>query len=303
MKKLIIRIVGFAVSNALLLLFACEIGLPEPASTPLYKREIIESHLDAETLVLGSSHAAMGIIPRDLRGSAVSLANPSQDLYYDCELARRYIPRMPRLRRVIVEISFFSWEGGVSNGIDAYREVLYYRVFGIPPQHWSWRTGYYSRIACYGFSRAALWLKDPNRFDAVGWLKRVGTLDAASGKVAAARHLSSMRMEEAPRNLERVASVVRDCRSRGIEVVLVTLPSHPSYNSELDVAAWRRMREATRRLCAESGLRHLDYQEDARFAAEDFADGDHLNVAGARKFTPILELELERSAVTAQARP
>src|SRR5208283_4385090 len=204
MKQLLLKVLVFVAFNALLF-FACEWLMPEPASSLGYKRQIAETHLDADTLILGSSHALHGIVPRCLEGSAVNLANTSQDLYYDCEIARLYVSRMHRLRRVVLVVSFFTWEYVLSRSVESWRDELYFHVFGIPPQHWSWKLGYFSRIACYGPVRAVGFRQDPNPFGPDGWSQSNGTMNPKSGKIAADRHLSTMSLEEMPINVERAA--------------------------------------------------------------------------------------------------
>jgi hypothetical protein len=291
MKQLLLNVMLFVTFNAVWML-ACELLMPEPASSLRYKRQIADTHFDADTLILGSSHATDGVAPRFLHGAAVNLANISQDLYYDCEIARLYVPHMPRLRRLVLEASYLTWEYSLSRSTEHWRVEIYYHVFGIPPQHWSWRLGYYSRIASYGAARAACLRREPNIFDPDGWHQQNGTLDPRTGKSAADRHLSFMSQEETATNIERTAILVRDCRSRGVEVVLVTFPVHECYRKELNQEALQRMRKTTYRFCGENRVRHLDYFEDGRFTADDFADGDHLNVNGAEKFTRILESDL-----------
>src|SRR5437868_11806023 len=74
---------------------------PELPIVMTYKREVIERHLDAETVVLGASRSLFGVAPRLIPAEAVSLAGAAQDLYYDLALTRHYLPRMPRLKRVV----------------------------------------------------------------------------------------------------------------------------------------------------------------------------------------------------------
>lgn len=292
MPKLLIKLFLFVALNAGLLLAYDRIR-PAPPSSLGYKQQIAEAHHDADTLILGSSHAAMGIVPRYLEGSAVNLANVSQDLYYDCALAERYLPQMPKLRRVILEISYFTWEFALPRSIESWREELYYSVFKFPPQQWTWKPGYFCRLGAYGFERELFRSEtEPNPFDAEGWLHYNSTLNPESGKAAAARHFSSLHSEDLPANVERAARLVRECQGRGVDVVLVITPTHECYRCELDQPALRRMRETTERFRREQQVRVLDYFEDERFTTDDFADGDHLNGRGAERFTMLLQRDL-----------
>jgi hypothetical protein len=300
MRSLLVKVLIFAALNATLW-FAYEWKMPEPSSSIGYKRQIAETHLEADTLILGSSHATLGVVPRCLGAGAVNLANTSQDLYYDCAIAGLYLPRMPQLRRIVLEVSFFTWEYAISRSIEGWREELYYHALGIPPQYCSWKLGHYSRIAAYGTDRAIFGRREPNLFDREGWLGMDKTLDPKTGKTAADRHLSSMALEEIPTNVTRAAALVRKCTSRGVEAVLLTLPAHECYRVELNQGALKRMRDTTELFCSENRVRHFDYFSDGRFTTEDFADGDHLNARGAEKFTKILTRDLGAAAVSLRA--
>jgi hypothetical protein len=293
MRRLLVKIAIFAGAN-LLAGWGIVSNLVEVPTTATHKRAIIENNLEADTLVLGSSHALYAVAPLLMPGQVVNLANVSQDLYYDCELARRYIGRMPRLRRIILEISFFSWERSLGESDEKWRGDLYVHAFGIYPQKRTFRTGHYSQWAAFGWERVLGVRREPDPFDSRGWLRADGRLDCVSGKVAALRHLKSMRQSTLPVNQELTRGLIRTCRSRGIEVVLVTLPAHECYRRVLDAAVVARTRAATESIRREWDVRHFDYFADARFDDADYLDGDHLNTQGAEKFSRILATDLER---------
>jgi hypothetical protein len=294
MQKLLIKIAIFAGAN-LLAGWGIVSNLVDVPTTATYKRAIIENNLDADTLVLGSSHAVFDVAPRVMPGHVVNLANVSQDLYYDCQLARHYIGRMPRLKRVILEISFFSWERSLGESEEKWRGDLYVHAFGIYPQRWTFRTGHYSQWAAFGWERVLGVRRESDPFDSRGWLRGEGRIDCASGKVAARRHVKSMREATFPVNRDLARELIRLCGPRGIEVVLVTPPAHECYRRELDTAALVRTRAATESIRREFLLRHLDYFIDTRFDETDFLDSDHLNAHGAEKFSRILASDLEQS--------
>jgi hypothetical protein len=292
MQKLLVKIAIFAGAN-LLAGWGIVSNLVEVPTTATYKRAIIEKNLDADTLVLGSSHAVFDVAPLVMPGHVVNLANVSQDLYYDCELARRYLGRMPRLRRILLEISFFSWERSLGESEEKWRGDLYVHAFGIYPQKWTFRTGHYSQWAAFGWERVLGVRRESDPFDSRGWLRGEGRVDCATGKVAARRHLDSMREAILPTNLELVRALIGACRTRAIDVVLVTPPAHECYRRELDAAAIARTTAATESMRREFGVRHLDYFTDGRFDDADFFDGDHLNAYGAEKFSRILAADLD----------
>jgi hypothetical protein len=202
---------------------------------------------------------------------------------------------MLRLKRVILEISFFTWERSLGESEEKWRGDLYVHAFGIYPQRWTFRTGHFSQWAAFGWERVLGVRRENDPFDSRGWLRGEGRIDCASGKVAARRHVKSMRETTLPMNQDLARELIGLCRAREIEVVLVTPPAHECYRRELDAAALERTRGATDSIRREFRLRHLDFFIDARFDDDDYLDGDHLNAYGAEKFSRILASELEQS--------
>ena len=88
-------------------------------------------------LILGSSHSVMGIAPHLLSERAVNLAGATQDLYYSCALARRYVPQMPKLRVLVLEAEIWGWQALTERSVEQFRMPQYYFGFGIPPLCWS----------------------------------------------------------------------------------------------------------------------------------------------------------------------
>ncbi|MCX5660567.1 MAG: hypothetical protein NTW19_12710 [Planctomycetota bacterium] len=294
MRKLLIKATIFVLLN-LGLLIAVEAFWPEVVTTAVHKRRIIERQLDADTLILGTSHTLMGINPELLSGHAVNLANTAQDIYYDCALARLYTPRMPNLKRVIIEISFFTWEYSMENNPEWWRRDLYNFAFHIPPYHPGWDLRNHSRLAAFGYERVLLRQASPNPFRPDGWQPTTSPFQPGSGKNKADLYLQIRREAWAPINEGLVVDLVRDLAKRGVEVVLVQMPAHESYRKELQPEADLKTKESTRRVIEKTGVRFLDYLADPRFTIDDFVDGDHINEQGSRKFTKILDADLRAS--------
>ena len=293
MQKLLLKIVIFAGAN-LVVGWGIVSNLVDVPTTATYKRTIIENHLDADTLILGSSHAVFDVAPLAMPGHVVNLANVSQDVYYDCELARRYIGRMRQLKRVVLEISFFSWERSLGESEEKWRGDLYVHAFGIYPQKWTFRSGHYSQWAAFGWERVLGFRREDDPFDARGWLRGDGHVEMKSGRVAAQRHLKSMRESTLAGNQQLVRELVHACRALGIDVVFVTPPAHACYRRELNAPALARMQQATESFRRELDVSHLDYFTDPRFDDADYLDGDHLNARGAKKFSRILAADLDQ---------
>lgn len=115
------------------LLFYCEIRLRGFSTNYIEKRKFLESKLDSiKVLILGSSHAYLGINPDYLDIKGYNLAGVSQSLYYDNELYKKYIDKMPNLRIVLISISYFSlWYELYDNYIEDWRDYYYYHFWNV----------------------------------------------------------------------------------------------------------------------------------------------------------------------------
>jgi hypothetical protein len=279
----------------LALIVAQQWFLPEQATFAKYKRQVIERHLDAEVLILGASHSLVGIMPSLLDDDAVNLAGGAQDLYYCCALARRYLPRMRRLKLILLEVAIPTWLSSMDRSSESWRVPAYYFEFGISPPRWSLGSvrglaEFVARRPVFGTDQTDQWAQDP--FDDDGFYRVHRALDRTTGKPVAIQHVRYIRDEYARVHTADVINLVALCRRRGIEVVLVRLPGHACYRDELDQTSLARLQAMTDKLCAAAQVRYLDYFADVRFKDEHFNDCNHLNMNGATVFTKILARDL-----------
>ena len=97
------------------------------------KKSLLESASEeVEILTLGSSHGYRGILPELLGRRAFNLAATSQSIYYDVELAIKYLPNLPRLTTVVLPVSYFSLEYQLDQGAERWRCYYYYTFYSIP---------------------------------------------------------------------------------------------------------------------------------------------------------------------------
>jgi hypothetical protein len=267
--------------------------LPHKPTFATWKRQAIEQNLDAEVLILGSSHSHFGIVPRLLSQPSVNLANAAQDAYYNCALARRYVPLMPNLKRVLLEVEIRGWENTVERTGDAWRIAAYYWEFGIAPEQWNLNSTL--ELAAFRAKGPNFKKMDKPLFDDRGWVPREGNLSHFMGRIISRWHTEGIRSREIELHLKEVGNTIRECQARGIDVVLVRLPAHQCYREALDKVAFERLKGMTQELVRTNAVRYLDYYSDGRFGDEDFYDPDHLNLRGAEKFTRFLDHDLDES--------
>ena len=262
---------------------------------------------DVETLVLGSSEAYYGIAAGEFSSPAFNLANNSQTLYYDDQILARVLPSLPKLRRVLIPISYFTLYYQLYDHDEDWRQYGYAQEWGIPPARSAdrWDLRMWSRVALYAprvalaAARARFRTNLAPETDAHGWyevrddLKVTWDLSAAWCAEPLARHHSWMKLVHEPLALASLEDILRQLRSRNVEAVLITTPVWPTYEAGMRPTYAERTATTIRRLQREYGVRYLSFRHEPRLHEEDFHDCGHLNARGARRFTHMLEAALD----------
>jgi hypothetical protein len=243
-----------------------------------------------EVIVVGSSHVLNGFYPPACDRVSYNLGVGSQDVWHGCHLARAQLRRLPNLKAVCLCLDSFSADFACCD-VDDFRvfDAYYTVTLGLPPQGEAVTSGVVIPEVIRDSLRSKWSLRDePNR----GWMPYAAKFDPETGKRAVERHarlVRASRPERFEQNVAQVKETVRACRAAGVECVLFVMPAHVVYRSELA----DKLRTGTERLLnavrTDTPVRFLDFSADPRFAADDFADGDHLNERGAKKFSPLLE--------------
>src|SRR5205085_2477908 len=113
-------------------------------------------------------------------------------------------------------------------------------------------------------------------------------LDPATGQAAAVRH-AKHGPGRVQANQAQLIRTIEACQKRGVECILVSIPTHPCYRDHLLPEYRAETSALIREVCRQTGAIYCDYAADPRFGDTDFYDGDHLNEGGAIKFTRLLD--------------
>lgn len=258
-----------------------------------------------DTVILGSSNAFCGINPAYLSGSAFNLAVPSQTHYYDDRIGRIAMARLPRLKRIILPVTYVSLFWQTHESAELWRQYYFRQEWGIPalrPED-RWNIKNWSRVAlaspetafnslCQGFRKSRATEVDPR-----GWNASLVKGDPRDLLEPAARlrvdgHIAMAHQANFGPNLGYLEGLIAEAQARHIEVVLVALPVWSSYRAMSRPELWEQTRAALEDLAARHGIRFLDYYADPRLRADEFYDSDHLDSAGGIHFTRILDADL-----------
>ena len=92
-----------------LAIIGVEILLINTENNYQYKHEyLLKNNKEIETLIFGSSYAYYGINPTLLNTNSFNLANPSQSLYFHHILLTKHLANLPKLKTIIINISYSS---------------------------------------------------------------------------------------------------------------------------------------------------------------------------------------------------
>ena len=279
---------------------ALEVFLGGVTSSQLQaKQKLLEPQLaELQVLSLGSSHGVNGIEPHLLGARAFNLALNSQSLYYDAELARKYLDRMPKLRLVILPISYLSLEYQLDDSAEAWRCYYYHRFFGLPHRRWieTLSPRNYSLVLLYGKDESLDLLTGAAPRDVRGefddWGGLVATrpspesepFGAAAARRVLERHARAMSPTSFVENVAILERLIDELHRRGIAVALVTTPVSRAYADGMDRARYQRMQDALARLVREHHVVYANHMLDPSFTDRDFHDADHLSPIGAARF-------------------
>ena len=283
--------------------FSIEYLIREEPNPYKFKYDWMQKNAEnVETLVLGSSHTYFGIRSEYFTSKAFNLANTSQELKFDLFLLNYWSNRYKKLKTVICPISFFSFFGqGLENSSESFR-CRYYKIY--------MDCNLYSDFSLYNLELSnlataqtkidRLFIEDnAPGCDKYGWgtLFKLSTKnikewnDGSEAEAAVKRHTAES-WDYIDQNYAYLKDIAEFCRSRQIQLVLITTPCWHTYYNNLNKKQLSIMYSLTYKLVNQYKLLYLDYLKDKRFVAEDFYDSNHLSDIGAIKFTKILDHDI-----------
>jgi hypothetical protein len=271
---------------------------------------------EIDTLILGASGSFWDIAPQNLTGSAYNLGGAAQTLYYDDRLITQILPQLPKLKRVILTISYVSFFFQMQDSDEEDRQFYYEQVWGIPPQRlqerldprmWSavvlrtpgfaadsLRVALTQAVKAGEFKAAPL---DPP-VDERGWSAQPHGDPAELEGPAVEKKLMYqhrlMHFSDEAANLSALEHMIALLKQRNVELILVAPPVWHEYAERMKPEFWSRTESLVADLTRTHGLRYLSFLRTPDFTAQDFVDADHLNGQGAGRFTRMLDAAIRQ---------
>lgn len=274
-----------------------------------FKKRNLEAHLaEMEVVVLGSSHDYKAFDPAYFSLKGFNLANASQSLYYDREILKKYLDQMPRLKLVVISLSYFTMGFQLSDYHEYWRCFFYENTYGIPLENPALRYNIrrLSYYLLYGteeslsYVRNGFWKDLSKEISPRGafiealdpMAKHKKAIGQEQGRDRVLLHNSIFHLRHVEGNTCVLEELIRTIQSRGVAVVLLTTPVYRTYSEHMSPGIWKITQDVISRLSELYHIPYFNYLKDPRLSKEDFEDNDHLNVSGARKFSKIIEQEL-----------
>jgi hypothetical protein len=269
------------------------------------KDHLSRTPADIQILVLGSSHSYFDINPSVWPIAGINLANTSQSLWYDSQIAENYIPRFKNLKLVIMPISYFSlWYDLSINPDEYFRQFYYFRFMRLLPSRLQtlFDIRNFSLIALY--QPSTVWTLAINHFSAdfINNINETGSYRAGytrfadindiAGKDRVAFHEKLMSDDWFNQNVSYLKNIISLCQKRNIAIMLLTLPVYPTYANFMNPQKINSLNRIINDLTDNKTVYSKNYITDDRFTIDDFFENDHLNTRGADKLSGLIYTEL-----------
>lgn len=304
-KKTIIKSIYFFLP-AIIISIIFEITLRNIPNDFDYKeKNILRTAKNIRTLILGASQSLYGLNPEYIDSETYNMAYVSQSILLDNLVFKKYYSNLPRLKNVILPISYVSLSHTYNYGQERWRKFNYFRYYHIePPIPEDWYFKYYWEIFNLPWNKnvekLVLHLKDQSLIsvDKSGWSFTYNdstSINTTEAEISA--ELTYERHEDHSmdfcKNIELINEIIEICKSSDITVFLIMCPVSSYYENLLNKNKLSKIKRTCEMLeLLNENVKFYDYFSDNRFALSDFHDVDHLNGAGAIKFSKIVKTEV-----------
>lgn len=299
MKKLIGKLIVFLLPIVLVFVFI-ECFYRVVPNNYSFKNENVQKKYDTtEILILGNSHTFYGLNPFFFDKPTFNLSNISQSLYFDQLLFEKHFNKFKKLKCVILNIEYTSLSQVKDTQEDSWRKYYYKSYMDVKvPIISKFDYGNYFVSSTRPFHKN---IKLVDRYLSEGTLidcdangfgtnytkeKRFLNIDELAANTIKRHEDNLLDFSE---NISVVESIIHQCKEKGIEVILVTMPVSRAYSKRVNRFKLDKIIK-TAQLFEKRNLnvRYLNLFTDSRFTNDDFFDADHLNTKGAEKCSLIV---------------
>ncbi len=256
------------------------------------KNDVTQNAGEIEILVVGNSHASMGIKPSAFKNNAYNIAYGAQSILYDKEIILHFLPKLKKLKYVIISIDYPSLYWGFIED----RDFFYYNYYGINlhnRNYYKQRFSFFFYVYNPNLALNLIYNNEQYKFDK-GWSDGAVKTDySAMTKEYGLKKVNSfnsdiknsIRFGETFFIRSEIESLIKTLKDKNIEPILVTAPCYKYYTNELDPRVEKDKLNFIHHLQKKYGIHYLNAQSDTSFKEHHFFNVDHLSVDGAALFT------------------
>ncbi len=264
-----------------------------------YKKEYLEKNAeDIEVLILGNSHYYRGIIAEDIDLKCFNAAYISQSADLDFLIFNTYKDRFANLKYIVFGTSYSTLFSSLATSKERWRLKNYnlYYDFNITqnPKNYSELLSNSFEINKKRFSRYYFKNKNPLTTSILG----SGTVNG-SGDIEKTGPITALRdtkkdLYQYKNYLDEYNYIIKYCAENNITVIFLTAPAYKSYTNNLSTVQLSLMNRLLDSISnSNKNVYWMNFLKDSSFDANDFYDGDHLKLHGAKKITDILKNKLD----------
>lgn len=271
-----------------------------PSAYPILERQIETQSETIETLILGSSQIMSGINAEWLESPTLNLASGSQHHDTDLHLLKGMLPRLPKLKTVILEVSYSHFELP-HNGPNFFKNSVYLKYYDVNCYDrytyfkdefifLSNPSVYSERLVEYYFDGKA-----PFNFNAYGFnysdtYGQFAEKEFDEDSIAAMRSFKinlNPNLQLFQNNRKYFIEMLKYLQEKNLNVIICTVPMYYTYlEKRVPEILKRRNRVLDEISKSFPNVYILDAEElGATFSVKDFWNQSHLSPSGARKFT------------------
>jgi hypothetical protein len=282
----------------------------------LYKEKLngVHNHKNSiQMLVLGNSHANYGVDPNVFSVYAYNIANVNQSLYFDKRLTLKILPELPNLKYVLINIDYHSLyfsSQGIFDIWSYYGYKIKYKntsyllanispfLFGYTPlaakaiitRHFYNKWKYKNEKIIDFDVEEGVNLTDSIQKGFISYEKHNPELFNYQLYKSRADFFNSIVTESKEENevIADLTNFIRTLKSKGITPVIFSCPTYSEYNALLMDSIKNQNNKVIDSICQSLQVRYLDFSNASGFDKIDFYNCDHLNKAGAKKFSTML---------------
>jgi len=263
------------------------------------KRAFLENEKNTcEVLILGTSHAWVGLNPEWVSDNCLNLANAFQPFYYDYHILEKYAPVMPALKTIILPMSYTSFFSKPS----AYHQNLYSIYWGLAP-YGKPMISDHSLILSLGLKTLIeRLLKGENNLVNRGWLELKGEFNGSPNLTK--RRLKMMHdvmdMDNWEESVGWLNKILELAKEKDLRVVLFYPPYSREMNRQINEYPYEQKIEGyLNGLHDDENVELYYFNNNTLYGNQLFKDADHLNEKGARILSRTMK-EIVSNPITAK---